>query len=164
MSFVLAHGKSEQILTKDNVLEDLSSLLESIRRRKTLANKPKLFFVQIWNDEKEFTHGANLLSESFENVNNTEILNITVDGDFLCYCFEGPKSRMYLPQDSNQNGSILIQALCNAIRTEPQKELAPILRLTNAAIKQQLGIEVPEIDSALAKQFYFRVSKSDLLG
>ena len=142
--FIMAYGKKDEILTKDSLI-NLNEFISDFKTSQTLASKPKLFFVQVWNDEKEFEESS------------TANLQIDVEADLVCYQVEGPKSRMY-PPESDEKGSIFIQALCNAIRTSPAEELASILRSVNKSIKQK-GVVVSEIKNAMSKKLYFKVCK-----
>ena len=150
--FIMSRGEDEQILANNNSTVELDDFINAFKANKTLVNKPKIFFVQTCKSEEE---------GSADPLEDTKAaLKITIHDDLLCYHVEGPKSRL-INQGPNQQqqGSFVIQALCQAIRSSPANELSQILRSVSNSIEQR-GFQMPKVEKTLSKMFHFTVNEN----
>ena len=144
--FIMSRGEDGKILASDNSTVKLDDFINAFKTNATLANKPKIVFVQTCNNVKERSSDPAKDSSAF--------LKISIhDDDLLCYQVEGPESSLY-----NQQGSFFFQALCEAIRSNPVNELSQILRTVSNSVEQK-GFRMPKVEKTLSKRFHFKVSE-----
>ena len=145
--FIMSRSQDGKILASDNSAVELNDFINSYKTNETLAKKPKLFFVLTCQSLEKMS------SYLTEDANAS--LRISVhDDDLLCYHVTGPESSFY-----SQQGSFVIQAICQAIRSSPANELSQILRSVSNSIEQR-GFQMPKVEKTLSKMFHFTVNEN----
>ncbi|XP_013797657.1 caspase-3 isoform X1 [Apteryx mantelli] len=156
---LLSHGEEGLIYGTDGPLElkALTSLFRGDRCR-SLAGKPKLFFIQACRGT-EFDSGIETDSGSDEPM----CQKIPVEADFLYAYSTAPG---YYSWRNAAEGSWFIQSLCRMLREHARKlELMQILTRVNRTVaeyessstRQDFNAkkQIPCIVSMLTKEFYF---------
>ncbi|XP_044305779.1 caspase-3 [Varanus komodoensis] len=156
---LLSHGEDGLIYGTDGPLE-LKMLTSIFRgdRCKTLAGKPKLFFIQACRGT-ELDSGIETDSSPDENM----CQKIPVEADFLYAYSTAPG---YYSWRNSSDGSWFIQSLCIMLKQHAKKlELMQILTRVNRKVAEfssysnQPGFhgkkQIPCIVSMLTKDFYF---------
>ncbi|XP_051474928.1 caspase-3 [Apus apus] len=156
---LLSHGDEGLIYGTDGPLElkTLTSLFRGDRCR-TLAGKPKLFFIQACRGT-ELDSGIEADSGSDE----TMCQKIPVEADFLYAYSTAPG---YYSWRNSAEGSWFIQSLCKVLKEHARKlELMQILTRVNRRVAEYESCstrqdfnakkQIPCIVSMLTKEFYF---------
>ncbi|XP_077158392.1 caspase-3 isoform X3 [Paroedura picta] len=156
---LLSHGEDGLIYGTDGPLE-LKMLTSLFRgdRCKTLAGKPKLFFIQACRGT-ELDSGIETDSGMDENI----CQKIPVEADFLYAYSTAPG---YYSWRNSSDGSWFIQSLCLMLKNYAKKlELMQILTRVNSKVAEFSSCsnrpdfhgkkQIPCIVSMLTKDFYF---------
>jgi hypothetical protein len=159
LSVILTHGDKDCVFGTDASVE-IDGLLQPFRHNKSLAGKPKLFFIQA-------CRGTNLMdgidTHPFE-VNYVK--SIPIEADFLVHysTISG-----YYSWRNSLNGSWFIQSLCKVLDEHSKSlEIMHLLTAVNRRVAYYYESntndphmngkrQVPCIVSMLTKELYFRV-------
>ena len=155
---ILSHGDNNMVFGVDKDIE-IETLLKPFKANRTLAGKPKLFFLQA-------CRGINLMEAIDSNPYEVSYVSrIPMEADFLvCYSTVAG----YYSWRNSEKGSWFIQTLCQVLN-DYGKELEIMQLLTivnrkvayyfesNASEKSMSGKrQVPCIVSMLTKELYFK--------
>ncbi|XP_069832663.1 caspase-3-like [Dendropsophus ebraccatus] len=151
---ILSHGNECGIFTRDKLFE-LNWLVNffSNRNCKTLAEKPKLFFIQACRGE-ECDYGIETDGASDCANSAPQVLN---EKDML-HVYSTPPG--YVAWRNSGNGSWFIQSLCKMLQKHGKElELIKILTRVNHVVASEYesgsgGKEIPCIVSMLTKELY----------
>uniref|UniRef100_A0A8C5LLU0 Caspase-3 n=1 Tax=Leptobrachium leishanense TaxID=445787 RepID=A0A8C5LLU0_9ANUR len=155
---VLSHGNEDGIFARDRIFR-LRWLTQFISEHncKSLAGKPKLFFIQACRGEL-YDQGIETDGGSEENSS----LFTSVDQDFLLAYSTVPG---YVAWKNTINGSWFIQSLCKILKENGNElELQQILTRVNCMVAKEYessseNKEMPCVVSGLIKQLYLPVYK-----
>ncbi|XP_075693216.1 caspase-3-like [Rhinoderma darwinii] len=152
---ILSHGNEDGIFARDKIFT-LNWLVTffSTSNCKTLAGKPKIFFIQACRgDTYDFGTEIDGTSDSVQ-ISAPQILK---EKDML-YVYSTPHG--YFAWRNNFNGSWFIQSLCKMLQEHGNKlELMQILTRVNRIVALEYessngGKEIPCIVSMLTKELY----------
>lgn len=170
---LMSHGGENGAISAVDGDLDLDTLINPFKitkKTKSLAGKPKLFFIQACRGTKYMEYIAGTDSMPYSD----EVSKIPIEADFLVVysTVAGYKSLR-----NSQNGSWFIQSLCKLLDEEAKKsedEKLEIMRVLTAVNRKVAMMEpttddqelsgkkqVPCIMSMLTKELYFRSKKAN---
>ncbi|XP_034484450.1 caspase-like [Drosophila innubila] len=144
---ILSHGAEDAIYAKDTFykLDDVSDLLTP-DNCPTLANKPKLFFVQACRGDRVDKGIRSAFVDAVESKTNTS-LTMPSQADFLIAYATSPD---FVSFRNPRNGSWFIQTLCDVMEEQGYHlEIVRLLTLVNYRVARMFE---PEYKSGVAKQ------------
>jgi len=160
---IMSHGEEGVVYGVDKSIE-LDQLIQPFKSNRTLAGKPKLFFIQA-------CRGSNFMEGTDSNPFEINYVNkIPMEADFL---FAYSTISGYFSWRNSTNGSWFIQALCHVLNENgKQLELMQILTAVNRRVAYYYESnanephmsgkkQIPCIVSMLTKELYFRPKSSN---
>ncbi|XP_014810037.1 PREDICTED: caspase-8-like isoform X2 [Calidris pugnax] len=167
--FIFSHGEKAKIKGTDHELVNIKDLLScfSASNCRSLADKPKLFFIQAC--QGSVGHPAVTVKDDFSGHLETDAIPLTTIPDQADILVGMATMEDYECYRSPETGSIYIQCLCKKMELlcPLRKDLITILTEVNKEVAARLlngWKQMPEIRSTLRKQLIFQIPQSQSTG
>ncbi|NXK19886.1 CASP8 protein, partial [Arenaria interpres] len=167
--FIFSHGEKAKIKGADHELVNIKDLLSCFSGSNcpSLADKPKLFFIQAC--QGSVGHPAVTIKEDFSGHLETDATPLTTIPDQADILIGMATMEDYECYRCPETGSIYIQCLCEKLELlcPLRKDLITILTEVNKEVAARVlngWKQMPEIRSTLRKQLIFQIPQSQSTG
>ena len=174
--FIMGHGEDGKIIAKDNQSVDIRTILDPIKKCKSLQGKPKLFFIQACRgenkeqEEKAVTNTNALVSDGDMTKSNshvrdeiatmheeykssTPLTNINIDETDL-FIYNSTLSGR-LAYGEIDKGTFFIQTMCTVFgKKSDTTSLSSMINEINRVVFERIA-QQPEPIVLLRKEIYF---------